>query len=81
MPKNNSKNAYLKPRGKVWKNNNKTQNNKGKTNKKNWNQGPPSGNTNSVMSVARVGILLDFADFGNVRHHLRLTLPKNHLWQ
>ena len=34
-----------------------------------------------ALFVARVGILLDFADSGNVVLTLRQTLPKNLLWR
>ena len=74
-----TKNTSLKPKKKKFKKNN------GRPPKKN-NGENHQAQTQQVQEkdhalfVARVGILLNFADSGNVVLTLRQTLPKNLLW-
>ena len=76
MSKNNfPRNGQLKPKKRAFKNNNKPQ---GRGNpKKNYNKNQrPLHKINlidPILSVARVGILLDFANFENVNLSRKLT--------
>ena len=76
MPKNHfPRNGQLKPKKRAFKNNNRPQE-RGNPNKNyNKNQRPPSQDqfNRSCFSVAKGGILLDFANFGNVNLSRRLT--------
>ena len=76
MPKNHfPRNVQLKLKKRAFKNNNRPQG-RGNPNKNyNKNQEPPSQDqfNRSCLSVARVGILLDFANFGNVNLSRKLT--------
>ena len=76
MPKNHFlRNGQLKPKKRAFKNNNRLQG-RGNPNKNyNKNQGllHKINLIDPVLSVARVGILLDFANFGNVNLSRRLT--------
>ena len=76
MPKNYfPRNGQLKPKKRVFKNNNRPQG-RGNLNKNNNNKNQrPLQKINLidfVLFVARVGILLDFANFGNVNLFCRL---------
>ena len=69
------RNGQLKPKQKAFKNNNKPQG-RGNSNKITIRTKDPLHKINlidPVLSVARVGISLDFANFGNVNLSRRLT--------
>ena len=76
MPKNHfPRNGQLKPKKRAFKNNNKPQG-RGNPNKNyNKNQRPlhKINLIDPILSMARVGILLDFANFKNVNLSRRLT--------
>ena len=76
MPKNHFlKNDQLKPKKKAFKNNNRPQGRENPNKNYNKNKDPLHmiNLIDHVLSVARVGILLDFANFGNVNLSRRLT--------
>ena len=76
MPKNHfPRNGQLKPKKRAFENNNRPQG-RGNPNKNyNKNQGPlhKINLIDPVLFVARVGILLNFANLGNVNLSCRLT--------
>ena len=76
MPKNHfPRNTQLKPKKRAFKNNNRPQG-RGNPNKNYNKTKDPLHKINlidPVLSMARVGILLDFANFGNVNLSRRLT--------
>ncbi|XP_047259755.1 uncharacterized protein LOC124892525 [Capsicum annuum] len=75
-----NKNTALKPKKKKFKKNNDRHpnNNNGGNNQAKNNMYMKKDH---ALSVAKVGILLDFADTENLSLNLRQTLPKNLLWQ
>ena len=76
MPKNHfPRNVQLKPKKRAFKNNNRPQGRENPNKNYNKNQRPPSQDhyIDPVLSVARMAILLDFANFGNVNLSCRLT--------
>ena len=76
MPKNHfPRNDQLKPKNRAFKNNNKSQGRGNQNKNYNKNQGPlhKINLIDPVLFVARVGILLDFANFRNINLSHRLT--------